>query len=541
MTTPTITLPHGIDCEFLTLPELLRARAASHGARTASTVDGAALSYAELDAKSDALAAGLQRAGVAKGERVATLLYNCREQLLLWFACAKLGAVQAPMNVGLVADDLRYTLANVDAKLFVTDAEGIAKFEPLRAHFAGLEVFVVGGAQPGARSFAELEAPGVAWQMPALDPGDPLCIVYTGGTTGMPKGALLPHFYFIASAYRWAWMLKLTPADSHFSVLQLFHIGALTNAVAAPLLVGMPSTLDRWFSLSSYWRRVRETGATILDPMGSMFTLLTREPPSTLDRAHKARAAWAATAMLPADVAPEFSRRFGIELIPCFGGTEVGGSIVVGMPSGSPDVGRANGKPWGWCELRIVDAWDQPLPAGELGQIAMRPTVPFSMMLGYHHNAERTVECWRNGWFHTGDLGYLDDAGLLHFVGRQAHWLRRRSENISAQEVESAISGCPGVREVVVVGVPSELGEDEVKAFVVATDPAQPPAPQAIVDWCAARIATFKVPRFIEFIENLPRSAAKQEIERHKLKAMPNGSAWDRTPGGERRASKGSA
>ena len=149
------------------------------------------------------------------------------------------------------------------------------------------------------------------------------------------------------------------------------------------------------------------------------------------------------------------------------------------------------------------------------------------MMNGYHNAAARTVECWRNLWFHTGDLGSLDSDGYLSFVGRQAHWLRRRSENISAYEVESAIAAHPSVKEVIVVGVPSELGEDEVKAFVLpAADSAV--TPEEIVHWCEQRLAKFKVPRFIEFVTDFPRSAAKQEIERHKLKAMSNEGAWDR-------------
>jgi crotonobetaine/carnitine-CoA ligase len=210
-----------------------------------------------------------------------------------------------------------------------------------------------------------------------------------------------------------------------------------------------------------------------------------------------------------------------------FGGTEIGGSAVVNSPIGTPHRQGTCGRANGWCELEIHDENDVALPPGTVGQIVVRPTIPFSMMNGYHNAPARTVECWRNLWFHTGDLGSLDEKGYLNFVGRQAHWLRRRSENISAYEVESVIATHPGVREVVVVGVPSELGEDEVKAFVLSI-PEEQPEPEAIVAWCEQRLARFKVPRFIEFVADFPRSAAKQEIERHHLKAMANDKAWDR-------------
>jgi crotonobetaine/carnitine-CoA ligase len=390
----------------------------------------------------------------------------------------------------------------------------------------------VGNAQRrGAIALAEFYLRVGAPLRHTASPGDTCCIIYTGGTTGLPKGVQLSHFYYIVAAYRWAQAFRVTPEDHHYSVLQFYHIGIRSNAIISPLVNGYGSTIDRWFSVSNYWQRVRETGATIIDPMGTMFTLLYQQPASPHDKSHKVRAAWGAAAMLPSGVANGFAERFGIHLVPVFGGTEIGGSAVVNTPIGSPHRAGTCGRADGWCEVQIVDENDVSLPAGTVGQIAVRPTIPFSMMNGYHNAAARTVECWRNLWFHTGDLGSLDNEGYLTFVGRQAHWLRRRSENISAYEVESVIAAHPGVKEVVVVGVPSELGEDEVKAFVRSTADA-PPTPEALINWCERRLARFKVPRFIEFVSDFPRSAAKQEIERHRLKAMSNDKAWDRDRAG---------
>ena len=156
----------------------------------------------------------------------------------------------------------------------------------------------------------------------------------------------------------------------------------------------------------------------------------------------------------------------------------------------------------------------------------MRPTVPHTFMVGYHNNEARTVQCFRNLWLHTGDLGYVDDAGFLFFTGRQAHWLRTRGENVSAYEVEDIISRYDGICEVIIVGVPSPLGEEDVKAFIIP-EPGRELDPPALVRWCASRMALFKVPRYIELAAEFPRSSTKREVERHKLRDLPNDKAWD--------------
>lgn len=514
--------------EFETIPQLLRKRATTHGS-VVLTVCDVRRDFAALDEESDQVARGFLARGVGRGDRVATLMPNCMDQVIVWFAAAKIGAVAAPLNIALGPQDLSHTLADIDPALLVVDEAGMQCLDRIgksAAQRAGL-VLAGGSERSGTIPLKELYLPTGAPLRHKPSPGDTSCIIYTGGTTGLPKGVQLSHFYYIVAAYRWAEAFKVTPADHHYSVLQFYHIGIRSNAIMSPLVNGYTSTIDSWFSVRKYWKRVRETEATIIDPMGTMFTLLYQQPASKLDKAHKVRAAWGAAAMLPPGVASGFSERFGVHLVPVFGGTEIGGSAVINTPIGSPHRDGTCGRANGWCEVQIVDENDVALPHGTVGEIVARPTIPYSMMNGYHNAAARTVECWRNLWFHTGDLGSLDEDGYLNFVGRQAHWLRRRSENISAYEVESVIAAHPGVREVVIVGVPSELGEDEVKAFVLPV-PGSSPTPDEIVDWCGQRLARFKVPRFIEFVADFPRSAAKQEIERHHLKAMTNEKAWDR-------------
>ena len=187
----------------------------------------------------------------------------------------------------------------------------------------------------------------------------------------------------------------------------------------------------------------------------------------------------------------------------------------------------SNGKPHGWVEIRIVDDNDLPVAANEAGQILLRPLFPHLGMIGYHNAPAKTLESMRDLWLHTGDLGRVDENGNLYFQGRKAHWLRRRGENISAYEIEAILGRHSAIAEVVVVGVPADVGEDDIKAFIILNEGAKAD-PANIVDWCAGRIAAFKVPRYFEFVADFPRSITKREIERSVLKKMSNERAWDR-------------
>jgi crotonobetaine/carnitine-CoA ligase len=284
--------------------------------------------------------------------------------------------------------------------------------------------------------------------------------------------------------------------------------------------------LDRRFSLSAYWRRVRETRATLIDPIGTMVTLLVQQPASELDRDHHVRLTWNASCTLPIHILEEFRSRFGMPMLGTYGLTEGGGGFMANNPVGPGHREGANGKGWDQFEFAIVDEQDRVLPPGEIGEIVSRPLLANTMALGYLGQAETTVATWRNLWMHTGDVGRMDADGYLYLLGRQAFWLRRRGENISAYEVEQVLSTCPGVAEVCVVGVPSELNEEDVKAFVIIDGTAEV-TPQQLVDWCAGKLTAFKIPRFVEFVDDFPRSASKREIEREKLRARPNDAAWD--------------
>lgn len=522
MTLPDIVLIDGRPAPFLSVPALVRAKASEHGDRHFLHIDGRGFTYRQLDEATDAMAANLARLGFGPGTCIASLLPNCAAQLLGWIGAGKAGALWSPLNNSLVGDDLVHTLRLSGATLLLTDADGAARTAAALPTELQGKLCVLDVDTP---AFTVLETPSGPPPAIVNRPGDPAAILYTGGTTGLPKGVVLPHFALVAAGYRYGEALGVTAADRHYSTLPLFHAGGLQLGIVGPLLNNMTTVMDRAFSASGYWTRVREVGATVIDPISTMMSVLVLQPPGSSDRDHRVRITTGVNAQIPPAVPKEFACRFGVTIVDIYGASETGGAMATSNRPGSAVLGSV-GRPHGWSEVAVVDENDNRLPAGAQGNIVLRPTVPFTFMLGYHGDGEATRRAWRNLWFHTGDLGYLDAGGNLFFVGREAHWLRRRGENISAYEVEAALTRHPAVREAIVTGAPSELGEDEVKAWIVP-EGARPDQLE-LIRWCLRLLAPFKVPRFIAFVDDFPRSATKREVERAKVRAWSPEGQWDR-------------
>lgn len=516
----------------------MRDKARQHGDKVFTEIDGRKLTYREIDTLSDRVGANLAMLGIVPGQRVGSLMFNCAEQLLGWMGTNRIGAIWAPFNASLTGDDLVYTLRDSGASVLIVDTENAPKIAALPADLrSALQVFVAAPfgvadaaglvstlcAQHGFESFTRLLGMDALLPNVIVDPGMPGMILYSGGTTGLPKGIVLPQFANVVVGIRYGEAVAAKAGDHHYTTLPMFHGSGIQLGVVGPLLNDMTSTIDRRFSASGYWKRVRETGATVIDPIGTMMTALVHQPVSDDDRRHTVRISTGVNGQIPTTVPVEFTRRFGIKIVDIYGNTECGCAIA---SCNLAQVPGSVGHPNGWSEIAIMDEHDNPLAIGEVGKIVLRPTIPFSFMLGYHNNPVKTAETWRNLWVHTGDLGYLDAGGNLFFVGREAHWIRRRGENISAHEIESILSLHPGVRECIVIGVPSPLGEEDVKVWIIATDTR--PTEEELARWCIAKMAPFKVPKYFEFTEVFPRSATKQEVERPKLKLLGNEKAWDR-------------
>lgn len=487
--------------------------------------------YAEAAELARRAAGVLADLGVRSGDRVALMLGNTPDYLWAWFGCACLGAVTVPINIHLKGDVLHYILDHAGATALVIEQPLVERVVAMRDRLPALRHLLVRGeaAAPGSLAWHELLAAARHADPTPGNATDLHSILYTSGTTGLPKGVMLNHHAYLHSAALFADVMIGATADDVFGTsLPLFHINAQAHTVLPAIYRGTTIALLEHFSASRYWRQLADLGATICNLLAAMIPILMKQPPSPDDRAHRVRIA--ACAATPPDLWRAFEARFGLTIIEGYGLTETAG-FCVANPRDAVRVGTFGTAMPGF-ELAIVGPDDTPLPPGLPGEIAIRPQRENLIMMGYYRQPEQTATAMRGGWFHTGDLGQLDEAGYAIFIDRIKQSIRRRGENISSWEVERAVNAHPAVLESAAVGVPSELGEEEVKVVVVLR-PGATLDPLELVRWCEERLAYFAVPRYIEFRDSLPKTATER-VEKYKLKAEGVGNAWDREAAGYR-------
>lgn len=495
-----------------TLGDVVREGALRWGDRTAFVVDDVAVSYGEADRRSNAVANALLVLGARRGDRVAMLMENCVELIDVWFACGKLGAIEVPINTAYRGEYLRHQLANCDPVALVVDARYLERI-PADLRLPSLKTLYVrdtpertqpaGGLGVPVRDIAELLAGDDA--APMLDDpprySDPLSIVYTGGTTGPSKGVVISHRYMInAAEVTFAWRGG-REGDIVYSPLPLYHFNAHIITILGPFLHGGSGALDQHFSASRFWERVERFGANQIAILGSQITMVENQPPDERDGLHGVRVLIGAP--ITQEMRERWKARYHIAMSQGFALTEA--CPITSTPSWESSPPGSSGRPFPTVEVRLFDDDDEEVPTGEAGEICVRPREPFVMFSGYWRDPEATARAWRNGWFHTGDLGRFDDGGFLSFVDRKKDYIRRRGENVSSFEVERTVSGFPGVGEVACTGVPSRFTEDDCMVTIVPKAGATI-EPLELIRYCVENMPFFAVPRFVRIVEELPRS-----------------------------------
>ncbi|HTW55335.1 MAG TPA: AMP-binding protein [Thermoplasmata archaeon] len=510
--------------EYHDLATLVRAKGRKNGDRPALRFADRTISYRELDRASDGIAAGLAAAGVRPGDRVAAFLFNTPEFPLLWFGTAKLGAVLVPLNTGLKGEILRYELADSAPAGIVLDPRLWPAYEAVRGSVGIPRAWVAdGGPVPaGARPFSEVAVAPDGVDRPAPRGSDPVSIMYTSGTTGPPKGAIIPHEKQILTPLEIARRSRLAPGSVLFTALPLFHCNAQEMTTLVALLHDLTAAFDERFHASSYWESAAAFGATHVSLLISMINVLYKQPERPTDQRHGVRTALTAGATKA--IWPEFERRFGVTIVELYGMTECGCTTLMNPPD-RIRVGSV-GVPLGFVEADVVDDDDRSVAPGARGELVVRPRTPYAMFLGYLNQPQKTVEAWRNLWFHTGDYVTRDDDGYYYFVDRKKDVIRRRGENLAPYDVESVLNRHPAVFESVVVGVPSPLGEEDVKAFVQLR-PGQAVAPKELFEFCVRELPFFMVPKYLEFIDEIPKTA-NQKSQRYVLRGRTGGVEHDR-------------
>jgi acyl-CoA synthetase (AMP-forming)/AMP-acid ligase II len=513
-----------------TLTELFVARAARHPDKLALIFKDRRWSYDEFQREVNRIANGLIRLGVAKGYRIAFLLPNSAEFLFATFAVTRIGAVFVPLNPQYTAEEAEYVLHHSEASVLLTAPELLPLFDSVRAKLPDLQQVVVTGAGQFSNALSWdnfLEGVSDASPNVAIGPEDLASITYTSGTTDRPKGVMLSQYAYAFAPRMRAEGLGWNENDRVLCVLPLFHVNALCHTCIAMLSVGGSIVLTEKFSASRFWDEVRDHGITTSSLMRTIPQILLSLPEKSNDRDNPLRLI---VTLLSPEMHVRFEERFGVRGVPSYSLTEDILSLIgpQNMPreklgsSGvvlAPEVHR----------VAIHDEEGQPLPSGKAGEIVKQsPTV----MKGYYKNPEATARVLKNGWLYTGDLGYLDEDGYLYFVDRVKDMVRRGDENISSEEVERVLNSHPAVAESAVIAVPDQIRGEEVKAYIVLKPPATPVTvpPQDIWDFCKPHLAAFKVPRYIEYRAELPKtpsSKVQKNILRDESK-QPRSEVFDR-------------
>ena len=485
-----------------TVPELLRAQASRIPEQPFVRWRGRSVSYGEFDARTDALAAGLADLGVKPGDVVSVMLPNCLEFLEAWWAILKAGAVFGPINPAFTAPEAAYVVGHSQAVAVVTDARGAGTLVDVRRtpELAGLwhVISVDDGGDEALESLA-----GRSGQVPAgqRGPDDLATLMYTSGTTGKPKGAMLTHGNLLANAAMAAELLPLVAGERVGMILPLFHVNAQIVTCVVPMMIGCEVAMWERFSASTFWQTVAE-----LEPVA-----VSAVPTILAAVLHTANAPTGPTSLryivcgaapLSRDLLEAFESRFDIRILEGYGLTE---STCVSSLNPYYGVRKPGsiGLPVRGQQMKIVTPDDGgAVDDGELGEIVVKGP---NVMAGYLHNPDATAKTIRDGWLHTGDVGYMDADGYFFIVDRAKDMIIRGGENIYPREIEEVLYTHPDVLECAVIGVPHEVRGEEVLA-VLAPKPGAELDEEELKAWAGERLAAFKVPRRFEIRAELPKT-----------------------------------
>jgi crotonobetaine/carnitine-CoA ligase len=508
-----------------TLPTMLLRQAERIPEKSLVSAGDATLTYAQACDTAARAAAALQSAGIRAGDRVALICSNRMEFVEMLLGCAWLGAVLVPINIASRGPQLQHILSNSGARLLVVEgdcAENLAMLDP--AALSVEAIWSIDAATTiGMGSLKSVPMPkGNAGVSPVpLRPGDLAVILYTSGTTGPSKGVCCPHAQYFWWAVNTGAALELRADDVLCTTLPLFHTNAL-NAFYQAILIGGTIRFEKRFSASGFYSALTRHRATVTYLLGAMVPILLSRPASPEEQAHATRISLAPG--VPKQFHAEFIQRTGIRMIDGWGSTET--NMVLGTTADLQRPG-AMGPVFDGFQARVVDEEDNEVADGTPGELVVRADDPFAFATGYFGTPEKTVEAWRNLWFHTGDRVVREPDGYFRFMDRIKDAIRRRGENISSFEVEQVLLSHPSVANAAAFPVRSQLAEDEVMAAIIL-HPGKNLTPLELIEFCKPRLPYFAVPRYLEFMKELPMTE-NGKVQKFKLRERgATDAAWDR-------------
>lgn len=489
------------------------------------TVDGQEVGYAEANERIDRAARLWHSLGVRKGDRVAFMLDNSPEFLYAWLGLAKIGGILVAINTAFRAAEAAYLLSDSGARLALVGVNHLPVFSSIDpAAAASVEKTLVVGGHPDHDELGEALAAAdpVA---PAVDlaADDVISLIYTSGTTGYPKGVMQTHGNFVLTGQAYPYWMRMTRGQRIYACLPLFHINSQSYSTMGAIAVRGTVVLAPRFSASTFWPDVRRHKVNVFNLIGAMAVILSKKAPPPEECANDVHLAYGVPALAP-ELRDDIERKFDMTVISGFGMSETTFGLLepldeerrdgsMGVPRHHPDPSVPR------TEAKVVDDEGRDAAPGVVGELLLRNA---AMMTGYFGDEERTAATLVDGWLHTGDSAWCDEDGYFYFVDRKKDIVRRRGENISSLEVERIIEQHPGVLEAAVVGVPSELTDEDVLVYVVRHQGADVDA-AGIFEWCRERLAYFKVPRYVEFVDGELPKTPTAKVQKTRLRGLEPG------------------
>jgi len=479
-----------------------------------SEADGRVFNYAEFDQAVDRTARMLTAAGISRGDAVSLLMPNSAEYIIAYFACWKLGAVAGPVNSLLKAEEVAFVVSDSEAKAIMVHSEFVPMVEGIRDRLPHLEsVIEFDDEAVSTRDFVENAgsegSSNLGWSDITSD--HEAIIIYTSGTTGKPKGCLLTHGNLIANARQISEWLGFTENDRLLSIMPLFHMNAVSVTTMSALYAGGSTVVSPKFSASRFWKIISEYQITSFGSVATMLSMLLTKYPDGVPAGLKTdqlRFAMCGSAPVPAEVMQNFERTFNCLVIEGYGLSESTCRSTFNPPDrrrrpGSCGLAIGN-------EMRVVDEEDSEVAPGELGEIVLRGE---NVLKGYYKNPDANKTAFRNGWFHTGDIGYRDEDGFFYIVDRKSDMIIRGGENIYPREIDEILYQHPAVSAAATIGVPDPLYGEEVSAFIVFKQGSEISEDEMIAH-CRAHLADFKCPKTIHFVAEIPKGPTGKLLKR---------------------------
>jgi long-chain acyl-CoA synthetase len=500
------------------LGQLLRQRAAQVPNKhfLFSETDGRKFSYAEFESAVDRVSCMLAVRGVRKGDVVSLLMPNSAEYIIAYFACWKLGAIAGPINSLLKAQEIAFVISDSEAKVLLVHSDFLSTINSVRSELTSLKTVIqFDDFDDEEKASKEFHEEGISHdeRLPEvdIDTEAEAIIIYTSGTSGKPKGCLLTHGNLIANARQISEWLGFTKDDRLLTIMPLFHMNAVSVTTMSALYAGGSTVVSPKFSASRFWQIIADYKITSFGSVATMLSMLLTTYPDGVPKGLKTdqlRFAMCGSAPVPAEVMKCFEETFNCLVIEGYGLSESTCRSTFNPPDERRRPGSC-GKPIG-NEMRVVDDDDKEVADGQLGEIVLRGE---NILKGYHRNPAATATAFRNGWFHTGDVGYRDAEGFFFIVDRKSDMIIRGGENIYPREIDEVLYQHPAVAAAATIGVPDQLYGEEVAAFIVLKVGGEATEPE-IVAFCRARLADYKCPKTVRFVKEIPKGPTGKLLKR---------------------------